>query len=239
MEPLSPSEVAGVLDGLRDAVVKKPSLSKTPSFVGTLRLALAASHVVGAPPPPPPQSEPTTVPPTAGGATKELEETRARLEESVSESREREAMQFAQGLELKKVERLVVDLQKANAQLREQAAESVRASSEAVSSLKAQVEEAVLGREAAEAELAKVRAQASVAYDLLLKTATGVKTLEWSAKSAKYTSRASGKPIPCCPACTGLDPTQVAASRDAQVGHVKGCWFAKVIASLPQGSTPA
>lgn len=50
------------------------------------------------------------------------------------------------------------------------------------------------------------------------------KDLEWAGKHSSFTYRGSGKPIPCCPACEGLNPHKLDSS-DPDVGHTSKCWF--------------
>lgn len=75
LRPLSYEEVAGVLDGLAEAVQRKPLLAKDPAFVGSARLALTAARAASRSPapvvkvpvavPPPAPTAPTAPPPPA------------------------------------------------------------------------------------------------------------------------------------------------------------------------------
>ena len=44
---------------------------------------------------------------------------------------------------------------------------------------------------------------------------------EFSGKHPRFTYRQTGRPVPCCPACQGLNPNEFAGDKDA--GHTQGC----------------
>lgn len=71
--------------------------------------------------------------------------------------------------------------------------------------------------------VSKARGEVRAAQKEVKDIKGAIREIEYGALSSQYTFRQTGKKIPCCPSCGGLDPSKV--DKTPQAGHRRGCWI--------------
>jgi len=112
-------------------------------------------------------------------------------------------------------------------QLRERTT-NLGASQERLGQLETEVAAARQDQKTASKARSEAEAKATEQAALVVSIRAVLQEYEYAGLSKQYTFRRTGKAIPCCQVCGGLDPDEVAkGTREA--GHSKRCWYRKLL----------
>jgi len=234
LAPLTPSEVASILEELADALERRPHLQNDPAFMGSMRLALTAAsasrvHVErvyeSAPPVEVVREVVREVPvfDATSLTTLNLEVERLKLALTSARSELEEANMERVGAQVR-LEEVATKLKDARAKI----AKVIQEHTDRVEQLQA---EAVAQCTDRDTRLATTREQVAKLESNRDQVVKLLQAAQFSGQSAKYQFQKTRKPIPCCPICGGLT-TDAGLTADKDVGHRKNCWISGALLAL-------